>query len=473
MPKICYSDIRYSEQFIYKMQQERFKTFKLQDPANDHFDVTFEIEGRKLYANKFILTSLSETMASMLSDRWSKKDEVVTIEAYTYDNFYEFIQFLYTGSCSLTAENVFQLTDMSEFYAVLFLKEFCLMFLLKMEYNVERIEEMFEFSEKYSLDRLKGALKVFIRRNLGQIISHERFLSSGKRFVEFMSLNNQYLQKQEESVFEAVYKWTENQVMKQKNAEDENFNLVEAVKDELSVDFPHIYAMNKSAMDYEFLMSFMVKKGFYLSPNELKLLYERYGHRIEDRPFKIVYNLAEEQALQKQKMNPNDENFNLVDSIKADLSEVIKIAKFNQMQNSFLMNFVVAKGFITEEQARYVRDTRVSIKNNGKVIVGVFTDSLNIRRAIEQKTNYSIQLRNTTLLRFLEFKFNVPKTAAKLEKMDGIDWYLCLEEDGILTFKHHSKVDEYDYLLAEMKSENEFSLTSDAKTYISACVNNI
>uniref|UniRef100_A0A914Q4S4 BTB domain-containing protein n=1 Tax=Panagrolaimus davidi TaxID=227884 RepID=A0A914Q4S4_9BILA len=169
MSKLQNSDIRYSEQFIYKMQQERFKTFELQDPANEHFDVTFEIEGKKLYANKFILTSLSETMASMLSDRWTKKDVVVTIEAYTYDNFYQFVHFLYTGRCDLKNENVFKLTDLAEFYAVPFLKEFCHMFLLKMEYNVERIEEMFEFSEKYPLDRMKFDLELFICCNLDEI----------------------------------------------------------------------------------------------------------------------------------------------------------------------------------------------------------------------------------------------------------------------------------------------------------------
>uniref|UniRef100_A0A914P983 BTB domain-containing protein n=1 Tax=Panagrolaimus davidi TaxID=227884 RepID=A0A914P983_9BILA len=478
MLKLRNSNILYSEPFVNKILQERFKTFILQDPANEHFDVTFEIEGRKLYANKLILISASETMASMLSDRWKKKDEVVKIETYSYDNFYEFLRFIYTGGCNLTNENVFKLVDMAEFYAVQFLKELCHTFLLKMEYNVERIEEMVEFYEKYSLDSMKGALKVFVRCNLDKIVSRKRILSSGKLFVEFMSLNNQYSQKEKESVFEAVYKWTENQVLKQKDAEDENINLFEAVKDELSVAFPHIYAMDKSAMNYNFLMNFIVRKGFFLSPNELKILYERYrmNSLIEDICFRTVFNLAEKQALQRQKLASDGENFNLIDSIKADLSEVIKIAKFYQMQNSFLMDFVFAKGIITAEQARHVDDTRVSIKNNGKVIVGVFTDSLNILRAIEQKGKhcvYSIQSQSTTLLRLLELKFKVPITASKLMKMDGIEWYLCLDKNGILTFKHHSKVVENDYLLAEMKSEKKFSITPYTRTFISACVNNI
>uniref|UniRef100_A0A914PCC1 BTB domain-containing protein n=1 Tax=Panagrolaimus davidi TaxID=227884 RepID=A0A914PCC1_9BILA len=333
MPKSSNSDIRYSEQYIYKMRQERFKTFKLQDPAKEHFDVTFEIEGKKLYAHSFILKPVSETMASMLSDHWTKKDEVVTIETCSYENFYQFIQFVYTGGCDLTNENVFKLVDMAEFYAVPFLKEFCHIFLSSMIYNVETIEEMVEFSEKYSLNRMKGALKEFIRCNLDQIIRHERFLSGGKLFVEFMSSIDQYSQKEKENVFEAVYKWTEHQVLKQKDAEDETFNLVVAVKDELSVAFPYIYSMDNTAMNYDFLMSFM--------------------------GISYTFIIWQKNKLHKDKNWLHGENFNLIDSIKADLFEVIKIAKFYQMQNSFLINFVVAKGIITAEQARHVDDTRV------------------------------------------------------------------------------------------------------------------
>uniref|UniRef100_A0AC35GB60 Uncharacterized protein n=1 Tax=Panagrolaimus sp. PS1159 TaxID=55785 RepID=A0AC35GB60_9BILA len=40
-----------------------------------------------------------------------------------------------------------------------------------------------------------------------------------------------------------------------------------------------------------------------------------------------------------------------------------------------------------------------------------------------------------------------------LMKMKGCDWYLCLEKDGFLVFKHHTIIVNTDYLLAEMKSE--------------------
>uniref|UniRef100_A0A914P198 BTB domain-containing protein n=1 Tax=Panagrolaimus davidi TaxID=227884 RepID=A0A914P198_9BILA len=461
MSKLIISDIHYSEQFIYKMQQERFKTFELQDPANDHFDVTFEIEGRKLYANKFILTSLSETMASMLSDRWTKKDQVITIEAYTYDEFYQFIHFLYTGGCDLTNENVFKLVDMAEFYGVPFLKEYCERFLSKMKYNVGNIDEMVEFSEKYSLDRMKEALKVFIRSNLDQIVSNKRFLSSGKLFVEFMSLDDQYSQKEKESVFEAIYKWTENQVIKQKNAEVKNFNLLEAVKDELRETFPHIYSMDKTKMSKDFLMDFMFEKGIFLSPDEFKSIYERIRCSGDVRfCFNFVYFLAEKQALQKQKMNPN-ESFNLADSIKADLVDIIPIVEFYIMDKAFVMDFIVSKGIYF--------DIRVSIENNRKTVTGVFKNDI---LAVSHKVT-CLKQTSTNMCRFLQLKFPIPSIKSSIKKMKGVDWYLCLDKNGILTLKHHSKIKRSDYLIVEMKSESEFSLTPNKITVISMSFNNL
>uniref|UniRef100_A0A914QS09 BTB domain-containing protein n=1 Tax=Panagrolaimus davidi TaxID=227884 RepID=A0A914QS09_9BILA len=448
-----YDNSRFCEPIDY-MQEERFNIFKSQDHENGHFDVTFEIDGKKLFANKFMLTSVSETLKAMLSDRWTKKDEAVKIEDYSYDNFYEFLHFLYTGSCDLTNENVFKLVDMAEYYGVSLLKEFCDESLKEMEYNFGNIEELLEFSEKYSMSKLKAAIKHFVTYNFKEVVSNKRFLSYKKPFVEFMS-SFDYCSK--EKIFEAVYKWTEHQVMKQTTDKNQKFDRLEAVKNKLITEFPHLL--------------FLVEKGFHLSPNELKDLYGRFHNRDEDTKFKLIYEMAEKQALQEQKMSSDREKFNIVDSIKADLSEVLLIVKFYKMEQNFLINFVVAKGFITAEQASHINDIRVSITNNGKLVSGVLSDD--IGRAIERRGTYYVTRRNTAVIRFADYKFPIPSTPNAVAKTDGIDWYLCLEEDGILTFKHHSKIDEYDYLIAEMKSENGFSLTPDKETSLKACFNNL
>uniref|UniRef100_A0A914P1T2 BTB domain-containing protein n=1 Tax=Panagrolaimus davidi TaxID=227884 RepID=A0A914P1T2_9BILA len=471
------------------MQQERFEIFESQDPENEHFDVTFEIDGKTILANKLLLTSSSEYMNALLSDRWTKKDEPVKIDDYSYDNFYEFLRFLYLGSCNLTNENVFQLIDMAECYDVKRFKNYCENFLSRMKYDIERIEEMFEFADTYSLKKMKNAIKNFIGWNLDKVTGAERFLSSKKSFVDFLSSVNTF--SKEEKLFKAVYKWTEHQVMKQKDADDKNFDLLEAVKDELRKTFPQIFSMDKSKMSKDFLMHFMTKKRIFFSPDEFKSIYEgirrsdgefcyripTFNHsNIFDDKFKALV-LAEKQdkekkkqALKKQKMNPN-ENFNLADSVKTLLSKVIPNVEFFKMDETFVMCFIVAKGILTEEQANHVFDIRVSVTNFFKTITGDFKDDIGIGQAIELKSPYEIQQSSDKIIRFLDLKFRMPKTPSIVKKTDGVEWYLSLDEDRVLSFKHHTMVNPSDYLLAEMKSETEFSLTPDKYTSLEARFN--
>uniref|UniRef100_A0A914Z723 BTB domain-containing protein n=1 Tax=Panagrolaimus superbus TaxID=310955 RepID=A0A914Z723_9BILA len=182
----CYEWEKPKSDYLHKMQTERFKVFQQQDLENGRFDVTFEIDGKKLLAHTFILTSVSETLNSWLSDRWTTKDAIIKIEDSSYDNFYEFLCFLYIGDCKLTEENVFEMVDMAEFYGVPCLKEFCDNFLSKMEKQVETIEEMFEFADKYYLKELKESIKRCFCTYVVEVCESEAFIAFKKPFVEFL-----------------------------------------------------------------------------------------------------------------------------------------------------------------------------------------------------------------------------------------------------------------------------------------------
>uniref|UniRef100_A0A914Q909 BTB domain-containing protein n=1 Tax=Panagrolaimus davidi TaxID=227884 RepID=A0A914Q909_9BILA len=75
--------------------------FKSQDP--ELFDIVFEIEGKKLYADKLILSINSSTFKSMLSDRWISKNNSIKIETYKFEDFKELLTFIYSGECNLTS----------------------------------------------------------------------------------------------------------------------------------------------------------------------------------------------------------------------------------------------------------------------------------------------------------------------------------------------------------------------------------
>uniref|UniRef100_A0A914PMS1 BTB domain-containing protein n=1 Tax=Panagrolaimus davidi TaxID=227884 RepID=A0A914PMS1_9BILA len=162
------------------MHQERFNVFKSQDPENEHFDVAFKIKGKTILANKLLLTSASEYMNVLLSDRWTRNGEAVKIDDYCYDDFCQFLCFIYTGYCKLNDENIFQLTDISECYGIPLLKEFCDKFLSKMQYSVKRIDKLVKFCQKYSMTKMEAVLKDYICLNFDAIISTKEFLSYEK-----------------------------------------------------------------------------------------------------------------------------------------------------------------------------------------------------------------------------------------------------------------------------------------------------
>uniref|UniRef100_A0A914P6E4 BTB domain-containing protein n=1 Tax=Panagrolaimus davidi TaxID=227884 RepID=A0A914P6E4_9BILA len=270
-----------SKNYIFDMQQERFKIFKSQDLEAGNFDVTFEVEGKKLFGHKFILEPISETLKLMLSDRWTTKDEPVKIEAYSYDNFYEFICFVYSGSCNLNAENVFPMVDLAEFYDVSFLKDYCEKYILStMKITIENMEEMSEFADKYSLKMFMDSIKKFIRQNNREIIKDEKFSVFKKPFIEFLSTiprdpdyygNGNYYSDsyiKESEFFQSVYKWAEQQVNMKQEAAEEGFNLLEAIKAILSTILPKI---KFGKMKIEFLMKFV---GMFLLLTLLILMYK-------------------------------------------------------------------------------------------------------------------------------------------------------------------------------------------------------
>uniref|UniRef100_A0A914XS47 BTB domain-containing protein n=1 Tax=Panagrolaimus superbus TaxID=310955 RepID=A0A914XS47_9BILA len=185
------------------MQNERYKIFQQQDIDKGRFDVTFEIEGKKLYVHSIFLTSLSEPMDSWLSDRWTTKDEVVKIEAYSYDEFYEFLTFVYTSECKLTDKNIVKMTDVAEFYDVQCLKELCDEFLAKKEMTVETIDELFDFARKYSLPKLRNSVRSFFWNHYEIMCKFDAFIYFEKPFVAYLLAVDISLYKKE-ILFEGV-----------------------------------------------------------------------------------------------------------------------------------------------------------------------------------------------------------------------------------------------------------------------------
>uniref|UniRef100_A0A914R0D7 BTB domain-containing protein n=1 Tax=Panagrolaimus davidi TaxID=227884 RepID=A0A914R0D7_9BILA len=244
---------------------ERFKMFKSQDLENGFFDVTFDVEGKLIHAHKFMLASISEVLKRMVSDTWNNGDPI-TIKAYSFKNFYEFLKFIYSGKCSFTDDNIFSMIDLSEFYQVKSLQHKCDQFLSKKEYTANNVLVILKALSNYSLPLFEKSLCKAVKENGINLVESDGFMETSKEIVmKIVKFKDKIVS--EEKLFEKIYEWAENQAQKkQEESNEEIFNMNDLIKSQLNEILPYIQFKK---MNLNFLNRFVVKKGFLFSYDEL------------------------------------------------------------------------------------------------------------------------------------------------------------------------------------------------------------
>uniref|UniRef100_A0A914QIR0 BTB domain-containing protein n=1 Tax=Panagrolaimus davidi TaxID=227884 RepID=A0A914QIR0_9BILA len=254
-----------SMNYINKIQPQLEAAFKSQDP--ELFDIVFDFEGKKLYADKLILSINSSTFKSMLSDRWISKNDAIKIETYKYDDFKELLTFIYSGKCNITNENVVRILHMSEFYQIEDLKDLCEENLSKTKLNLSNIFQLLETSNKCSLIQTKKPIHDFVTHNFSNFIKSDELLNADKSMIKEIVAIESNLSKHHEYMFQLIYKWSKNQsIKKQRLSIDENFDMKDAIKTEMQEFLPNIQ-FNK--MKLKFLQKFVVPKCFLFTSDEL------------------------------------------------------------------------------------------------------------------------------------------------------------------------------------------------------------
>uniref|UniRef100_A0A914P3K1 BTB domain-containing protein n=1 Tax=Panagrolaimus davidi TaxID=227884 RepID=A0A914P3K1_9BILA len=191
---------------------------------------------------------------------------------YKFDDFKELLTFIYSGKCNITNENVFVMLDMAEFYQIKDLKQLCDDFFPEMELNLTNIFDMLEISNKYSMNRMKESIQKFISQNFKPFFKSDEFLNTEKSVVtEIIALGQIFAIKYEE-MFQAAYEWSENEaIKKQKELNDGNLNMNDAIKVEMQDFLPYI---KFNQMEISFFEKYVVKRGFIFTSNELSDLLE-------------------------------------------------------------------------------------------------------------------------------------------------------------------------------------------------------
>jgi hypothetical protein len=127
-------------------------------------NVTFIIENKTIKAHKSVLKARSEFFRAMFGSgmRESQNSEIPLPDA-TYDAFKALLEFLYTGTCSITdinlAEEIFVCANQ---FAAFQLKDYCEQDLIKAVTNISNVDTLLQYLEMADVYQAKNLQEVCI-----------------------------------------------------------------------------------------------------------------------------------------------------------------------------------------------------------------------------------------------------------------------------------------------------------------------
>ncbi|CAG7834922.1 unnamed protein product [Allacma fusca] len=141
----------------------------------------------------------------------------------TSDALKTFIDFVYTGECKITQENVRQILPFAENFNVPFLLQQCAAFLIK-EINTENCIKIFKMAKIYFCPELVNKARLYLLCNFKEIVETPEFCELGFEELEDILRDDLLNIRSEEMVFIAVRKWVE------KNPEERASRVIELLQ---------------------------------------------------------------------------------------------------------------------------------------------------------------------------------------------------------------------------------------------------
>ena len=178
-------------------------------------DVSFTCgESRRIfYAHKYVLATSSAVFFAMFYGEIPPKEFPIRIEDAEEESFKEFLRFLYTDDCKITAENAIRVLYLAKKYLISSLAEKCCEILeasIKPENVFVVLEQAIQFDEK----ELEGKSWDMVSEKTQECLNSEAFCNIGLHTLNAL-LKKKRLAVTEVELFKAVLKWTDSECARQ------------------------------------------------------------------------------------------------------------------------------------------------------------------------------------------------------------------------------------------------------------------
>jgi hypothetical protein len=179
---------------------------------SDMSDISFTwaASDQTFYAHKYVLSTSSAVFHAMFYGGLAVKDSIVHLSDTNDESLEQFLRFLYTEECTLTADNVVAIMYLAKKYIIPSLDEKCVNFLLE-NLNPENVLDVLEQATRFDEKKLeKRCWKIIEASRTGEVVASDSFNNTSQTTLDKL-LKRDKLKIPEVELFQAVLEWIDFQ----------------------------------------------------------------------------------------------------------------------------------------------------------------------------------------------------------------------------------------------------------------------
>ena len=235
---------------------------------SDMSDIGFTCEGsdKIFYAHKYVLGTSSAVFNAMFYGGLAVKDSIVHLPDTNEESLEQFLRFLYTEECTLTADNVVAIMYLAQKYIIPLLNEKCVNFLLQ-NLNPENVLDVLEQATRFDEKELEKQCWKIIESRTGKVVASDSFNNiTQTTFAKLLKRDK--LKISEVRLFKAVLKWIDFQCSRK--------NLKPTLENRRSIIGEAIYDFRPLGMSKAEFTKHVSKSGL-LTDDELVSISEKFA----------------------------------------------------------------------------------------------------------------------------------------------------------------------------------------------------
>ena len=244
-------------------------------------DVKLECESsdKKFYAHKYVLGTSSAVFYAMFYGKLADMNSVVHLRDTNDEYLEEFLRFLYTDECSLTADNAISVLYLAKKYIVPSLADKCIEFLDSI-FSAENIFTILHQTIQLDEKKLEEKCWEFVELNTSEVVASVEFTDINQATLTDV-LKRESLNVKEYDLYNAVLKWSE--------AECSRKGIEANAKNKRTAIGNAIYQIRFASMTLQEFGQ-ITSQSSMLTPEDMVLFYEKFSgvERVSE-----VWNMSE------------------------------------------------------------------------------------------------------------------------------------------------------------------------------------